>query len=165
MKASVALVALLSTGGLVGCHLQLPFAADCGMTFPDHHLLTLGGLSSPVVIACCGDARHYPVAQADNNAAMDVTLQAASATNGGPIPGLRLSVAIDHCEAARQGDCAPVADQTTPSKAAGDYAQASVADASVSGRNIRLAITVTNDQPIQGALSLDVTQGHSCPAW
>jgi hypothetical protein len=153
MKVGVTLVAVLSTLGLSGC------GNDCGMTFPARHLLSVSD-----TLQCCGDAKHYEVAQADNASAMDIALQAAAATNGGPIAGLTLSVAIGHCEAARQEDCTPVADQTTPSKAAGDYAVASEATASVSGRNIRLVITVTNNQSIAGKLYLDVTQGKTCPA-
>jgi hypothetical protein len=169
MKAGAVLAALLSTGGLAGCGLSNLYHPSCVMTFPDQHLLTLGGgLSPAVAINCCGDARQYTVAQADNNEAVDIFLGAGSATNNGPIPGLRLSVAVDHCEAARQGDCTPVPDQTTPSKVAGEIAQPgfvpSEATASVAGRNIRLTITVTNAESIPGVFGLDVTQGQSCPA-
>ena len=143
----------------VGLACVLQIGCGCGMTFPDRHLLTV---SDP--IQCCGDARQYEVVQASNDTAVDIVLQAASATNGGPIPGLTLSVVIAHCDVARQGDCTPVADQTTPSKAAGDYAVASQANASVSGRNIRLSLTVTNHQSIPGKAVLDITQGQSCPA-
>jgi hypothetical protein len=152
MRSASPVLALLLIVGPVGC--------DCDMAFPERHLLTV--TAEP--LHCCGDARHYEVVQATNDSAIDVVLQAAATTNGGPIAGLRLSVAIGHCEPARQGDCSPVADQTTPSKAAGDYAEASQATASVSGRNIRLAITITNENDVPGKLYLDVSQGATCPA-
>jgi hypothetical protein len=154
MRSASPLLALVFVVGSLACR------NDCGMTFPDQHLLTVSGER----LQCCGDSRHYDVAQATNDSAVDIVLQAAAAMNGGPIAGLRLSVAISHCEPARQGDCSPVADRTTPSKAAGDYAVASEATASVSGHNIRLAITVTNEKEIPGKLYLDVTQGTTCPA-
>jgi hypothetical protein len=150
MRVTVALRAFLCTLGLNGC------GNDC-MTFPALHLLTVPpdfNRSEP--IQCCGDARQFVVAQANNDNAIDIGLQARSATNNSPIPGLRLRVTIDHCEAARTGDCTPVADQTTPSKVPSDVT------ASVSGRNIRLVLTVTNDQSTPGGFLLDVTQGHTC---
>ena len=131
-------------------------SSNCGMTFPDRHLLTV----SAVAIQCCGDARRYEVAQVDNGQAVDIVLQAGTAPKFADKPKLRLSVAITHCEAARQGDCTPVADQTTmTAPGGGDYA-----NASVSGRNIRLNLTVTDDQSIPGDFYLDVTQGQSCSA-
>jgi hypothetical protein len=154
MRSASRALALLLVVGSIGCR------SDCGMTFPDRHLLTVPAES----LRCCGDARQYEVVQATNNSPVDIVLQAGAAMNGGPIAGLRLSVAISHCEPARQGDCSPIADQTTPSRAAGDYAVASEATARVSGRNIRLTITVTDDKDIPGNLLLDVTQGTTCPA-
>jgi hypothetical protein len=163
MKVDVALVTLSCVLGLLGCGLSERFRNDCSMTFPERHLLTL---SDP--LKCCGDAKRYEVVQATNDSAVDVSLQAASATNCGPIPGLRLAVAITHCEVASGADCAPVPDQTTPDKAAGDACQPafvpSGTTASVSGRNIRLVLTVTNDKEVPGKLNLDVTQGRTCPA-
>jgi hypothetical protein len=163
MRVKVALATLACVLGLLGCGLSERLRNNCSMTFPERHLLTV---SEP--LKCCGDAKRYELAQVANDSAVDISLQAASATNCGAIPGLRLAVAITHCEVASGADCASVPDRTTPDKATGDACQAgfvpSGTTASVSGRNIRLAVTVTNDKDVPGKLNLDVTQGQTCPA-
>jgi hypothetical protein len=168
MRMTAAFVALFCTAGLSGCGNPGGPSATCRMFIP---LLTVGSPGASEAIKCCGDSKQYAVAQNSNDIAMVVSLQATATTNDGPITGLRLSVAIVNCEAAGSGDCTPVADQTTPNKLAGEIGQPgfmpSQALARVSGRNIRLVLTVTNDQSSPSAFYLsvtDVTPGPPCPS-
>jgi hypothetical protein len=167
MRRTAVFVALMCTAGLGGCGNPGGASATCSKLVP---LLTVGSPPGPSeAINCCGDSKQYAVTQNSNDIAVAISLQAAATTNAGPITRLRLSVAIVNCEAAGPGDCAPVADQTTPNKAAGEIGQpgfmASQALARVSGRNIRLVLTVTNDQSTPSAFYLnvsDVTPGPPC---
>jgi hypothetical protein len=81
-------------------------------------------------------------------------MQAFAAT--GTPGGFTLDVAIQACEAVHSGDCAVVARLTTPDGPAG---QASMVNTSVSGRNIRLQLTVTNPKPLDGNFAVFVSQG------
>ena len=162
---------------VLACTTSLPFgsparpSAACSTVVP---LLQVGSpLSNPPApaerIRCCGDAKQYSVAQNTNDVAVEIAFQAVSiAADGGPITGLRLGVAIVHCESDGPRDCAPIAEQTTPNIAAGRNQPPyplSQAYPSVSGRNIRLIVTVTNDQDAPGAFRLSigsVTPGPPC---
>lgn len=146
MKARVAVVVLSCGMGFVGCGGD----DDCGFV----RLLDVRE-----VLQCCGDAKQYEVAQATNHRSVSMELQSTAATSGGPRAGLRLTVGIVHCDAVQAGDCTPIPEQTTPDNAA---ASSSTASASVTGRNIRLLVTVNNDQAGPRGLWLVVWEGKFC---
>jgi hypothetical protein len=162
MKPSIRFVLAggLSASALAGC------GSPCKST-----LRTLVSDNSRV-LQCCGDARQYEVAQADNGFPVDLYIQVGSGTPGGPTPGsngppgVRLTVVIEHCDAKAAGDCAPLPDRTVTAVSGGlsghSTGPVNELEESVSGQNIRLALTVTDDADDAGDFYLHVTQGHEC---
>ena len=146
MKARVAVVVLSCGIVFVGCGGD----DDCGI---------VSLLDAREVLQCCGDAKQYEVVQATNHRSVNIALHSVAATSGGARAELRLAVAIERCEAVQAGDCTPVAEQTTRDLGA---VGSNTASASVSGRNIRLLLTVINDQADPRGLQLIVWEGKFC---
>jgi hypothetical protein len=77
-------------------------------------------------------------------------------------------VAIEHCEPKTPGDCTPLPDRTITAIQGGFGGGASdlVNDyrESLSGQNIRLTLTVTNDADYAADFDIRVTQGQECPS-